>query len=60
MKAERKTRKLLLSKTTLRLLSPHQLLAVAGVNGTEAQNTAGQDSLRTCVLETDVSITVGC
>jgi hypothetical protein len=48
MKVERKTRKLVLARTTLRLLSPHQLKVVAGA--TSVTETIGaQDSFRECV-----------
>jgi hypothetical protein len=50
--AERKMRKLVLGKTTLRLLSAHQLSAVAGVDGVTAttnEGLGGQDSYRGCI-----------
>ncbi len=50
MKVERKTRRLVLARTTLRLLSPHQLKAVAGVDSVLTETTlGGQDSYRGCV-----------
>jgi hypothetical protein len=49
MKVERKTTKLVLARTTLRLLSPHQLKAVAGVESGATETIAGQDSFRECV-----------
>ncbi len=49
MKVERKTRRLVLARTTLRLLSPRELKTVAGV---ESDTTlGGQDSYRTCVVD---------
>lgn len=55
--AERKTRKLVLGKTTLRLLSPLQLSAVGGLDGTTTtEGVGGQDSFRTCVVVDPVTI----
>ncbi len=48
MKVERKTRRLVLARTTLRLLSPQQLKVVAGVNSVWT-DTVAQDSYRECV-----------
>ena len=48
MKVERKTRRLVLARTTLRLLSPQQLKVVAGVNSVWTE-TVAQDSYRECV-----------
>jgi hypothetical protein len=49
MKLERKTRRLVLARTTLRLLSPHELKAVAGVNPVGPATIGSPDSYRECV-----------
>jgi hypothetical protein len=49
MLAERKVRKLVLGKTTLRLLSPHQLSAVAAADAGTNEGLGGQDSYRGCI-----------
>lgn len=46
---ERKTRRLVLARTTLRHLSPHQLKAVAGVDSVQLESIGAQDSYRECV-----------
>jgi hypothetical protein len=52
MKVERKTRRLVLARTTLRLLSPDELKAVAGVDSVLTETTlGGQDSYRGCGVE---------
>jgi len=51
MSVRRTMRKLTLGKTTLRLLTPHQLKTVAGVEGVpEPEPQVGQDSYRGCVV----------
>jgi hypothetical protein len=52
MSVKRNMRKLTLGKTTLRLLTPHQLKAVAGVEGVpDPEPQLGQDSYRGCGLQ---------
>jgi len=48
MSVQRKSRKLTLGKTTLRLLSPRQLEGVAGRDSNAIEPDAGQDSFRAC------------
>jgi hypothetical protein len=51
MKVERKTRKLVLARTTLRLLSAHELKAVAGVDSAGTDTLGTQDSYRGCIVQ---------
>jgi hypothetical protein len=49
---ERKAKRLVLARTTLRLLSPRELKAVAGVDSAGTETTlGGQDSYRGCVQD---------
>ena len=59
MLAERKVRKLVLRKTTLRLLSPQQLSAVAAADGGTTEGPVGQDSYRGCIVQ-DPTATQQC